>query len=329
MSTPQVYLANIPSQFHEIANNSKHLRNDLHGLTMQGGAKDIATSVAVVRSYKEIALLADKAVDSLASNVKLALGLKHVTYKCGDVIPEEILNFCARLYNDYQYVGNDGKVNAFDRRYHGGGVHFNRLPEWFAEQMRTDGAHLIIGSIASGEPVSYCLFFTKPSVFPSFASDTLRYRQVDGIGEALAYTYLFIVDKQFTGLGLGKDIIDLTRAACAKDGCRVLAHEYFRSPTPSTASTIVHEGIFAREYRSIFVPAPATHDLKIPTEGVQTRVYYAHSLIPTDERTSLNLNAHGLQIIHDGHEYERASFKSLGIEISPLDPLEKKETSST
>lgn len=182
--------------------------------------------------------------------------------------------FCARLYNANQYLGPDGTVNPYDQRYMRGGVHFQRTPEWFEEQLALPGARLLIVE-QDGVAVGYSLHFVDAENFPQFAADCLQYRDVTGIDRELAYTYLFVLDDSVRGQGIGWQLMDAIRADCASQGCVAIAHEHFIAPVINVSSAVMH-GKMVERYGAVDTGRLADHQLR---SGV--KIIYAQFLIPT------------------------------------------------
>ncbi|RIL09384.1 MAG: hypothetical protein DCC75_06650 [Proteobacteria bacterium] len=202
----------------------------------------------------------------------------------------EIHAHLARIYNDRCYT-KDGVVNPFDPRYGGGGGHFSRRPEWF-EQNLGEGSRLILVCDRDGRSslVGYGLFYVDSGKFPGFASDALWPKQIESIGAAFAYTYLFIIEERYTRLGLGWQLMSAIRDECRRAGCRAIIHEFFVRPVVNVASACIHRKM-GREWGAVDTGRTASHTVERPNGNVS--IYYAQHLIPTKDGERLTIDARG------------------------------------
>jgi|GEM_PF-4641800 len=203
----------------------------------------------------------------------------------------EVFDRCAAIYGANQYTGPDGKVNPNDERYVAGGVHFERKPEWFSDQLKREGARLILAE-EKGRVIGYSLFFTEPEYFPSFGDETHRYSEVTGV-EKIAFTYLFIVDSEHGGKGIAKELMTNTIGECRDAGCNLLVHEFFVRPVVNLASANFHEKVLKPKFGAVDTGVTATHTIESASGDRPCTIYYAHYVMPTSSNDKFLVNSDG------------------------------------
>jgi len=203
----------------------------------------------------------------------------------------EVFVRCAEIYGTNQYTGPDGKVNPNDERYVAGGVHFERTPEWFSEQLQREGARLILAE-EKGKVIGYSLFFTEPKHFPSFGDEAHRYSNVEGV-EKIAFTYLFIVDSEHGGKGIAKKLMTDTIAECRIAGCDLLVHEFFVRPVVNLASANFHEKVLKPEFGAVDTGVTAIHTIESASGNRPSKIMYAHYVMPTSSDKQFLVSSDG------------------------------------
>ena len=154
-------------------------------------------------------------------------------------LDSETAKACADLYNTAQFGAHD-RIDPTHPNYSKfGGVHMGRKPEWYQEQLKRPGAHLVEVTI-DGTHVAHSLFFTDFDNFPNFAADVLWMNEMAGV-EKLAYGYLTIVSHEYRGLGIAKLLAGTRKEILQKNAVTVLATEVHALPQPNIPSFIFHQ----------------------------------------------------------------------------------------